>query len=711
MLMPLRLAHFLAGCLAVSTQLLAATELVQVRSGVGVVGRPVQLSGNLDVNGNGRPELLVAARWHVSFVEEDAGPRGYREVARLDGPESSSFRGAMLVDVAGADKGLLLHWAGQLELRDAATLDLRATRPDVFFGQMALGDVDGDGLPEIVIGDDYAVKLLDANTLESRGNLALGTERLAVANIVGDDRAEIISEDARAYTVTRSGAVLSATEVWNAGISGEWNPYVVDFDGHAAIVLHDTFGFTARLATFWPTPSLRALAPGDGPSFRPLFADVNGDGRVDFIMADNNRVRALDMASGVTLWERDTIYQAPYIGSVYSPITTELDGDGIIDLVWADASNDSGVVAIAVPLAGLPRWRSDFNQSRIIDWAPVRNAEGRSLIAYLTRASQVYPRLRTIGFLDGAAFTDYGGSSFSWLPGYTGFGATKAQHAITSLPLNGHEDAVAVSGAEYPMFGGNPLSRWLWTFDGNGALLSARALMTSIDPERIAAEQVLDRPERQLVVAGRMPQPASGPSVTSMRVEIVDYATGDVLWQSAVLPTYDGASMTQLEVADLDADGDLEIVAAYGTSIAILKPSASPGIVAEHGAQRFSLLDRGLGHNAMIAMLNGTDVAIYDGLSGVPEKTFELPEYAYCIALFTQGSGDNLMFATGNYVGTTVRRYADGGVVTSNWDFPNLSLAAIDIDGDHQIELIGSDLNIWRLDDSIFRDGFDAFIP
>jgi hypothetical protein len=450
----------------------------------------------------------------------------------------------------------------------------------------------------------------------------------------------------------------------------------------------------------------------DGPDFSTIFADVNSDGHVDLITTTNSEVRALDMVSGVTLWERDTIHQTPSIGSVYHPTANDFDGDGTIELAWANAGYSSGVVAISVPLVGAPRWRSDFKQSYVADSTLVRRAGGSSSIAYLTYATQELPGLGTLGFLDGSTFADQGGSDFSWLPGYDGFGRTVRQHAITSLPLDGIVDAVVVAGAEYPIFGGDPIARWLWTFDGNGALQSSRALMSSTDPQRIATAQVLDRPERQLVVAGWMPQGASGPH--SARVEIVDYSTGNVLWQSVPLPTYDGSPITKLDVADLDADGQLEIVVAYGKSVAILNPSTSSDVVAEYAAQQFSLLDRGVGRNAKFATLRGTHVAVYDGLSATPEKTFVLPDWAYCIALFTQAPDDVLMFVTGNYLGLTLRRYADGEILASSNEFLGFSLSAMDIDGDHRIEIVssGEGFNIWRLDnDYVFRDGFDEHAP
>jgi hypothetical protein len=710
MFTPLRLALVVIG-LMVSAQALAATELVRVRGGVGVIGGAVQLTGTLDVNSNGRPEVLVGAPSRVSFVEEDLeSPRGYREVAWIDAPGEMSFSGAMRVDVPGEATALLMQWSQQLELRDAATLRVKA-RLTGNFGKTTLGDVDGDGALEIVIGNDYAVKLLDPITLATRGDLALLVENIAVANIIGDARAEIISNEGRAYTVTRSGSNWSATEVWNAGLTGDWNPYVIDYEGHPAIVLHGFFSYEAQLATFSPTPSLRTLVPRTtGPEFRPVLADVNGDGRVDLITATSHELRALDITSGATLWQRDTIYEAPYIGSVYSPMAVDVNADGIVELVWSTGGNNGGVVAMSLPPTGAPRWRSDENQPRINDWTLVKQADGGRSIAYLTSWTQTMPRLHSIGFLDASTFTDQGGSALAWLPGYTGLDTTIQQHAIAAISLDGLVDATIVAGAEYPNSGGNPTAKWLWTFAESGALLNTRSLNSSITPEQMVAAQVLNGPERQIVIAGRLPRPAVGQSTTSMRVEIVDYATGNVLWQSAQLPTaYDGMNTTKLEVADLDADGQQEIVIAYGGRVAILKPSASQSVIAEYAGQTFSLTQRTVDQSGKVATVDEVNVAVYDGLSAIPEKTFVLPNSATCIALFRQTPSGDLMFATSGYYGTTVRRYADGGVAVTKANFLNLALSAMDIDGDHQIELIGSDLNIWRLDQGIlFRDGFDG---
>ncbi len=694
--------------LAYAGNVLASSNPSLVRNGVGLTGHPQRLSGVLDVNQNGRPELLVADRWHITIVEESANPRGYLEVVRVNAPGSSSYRSAMLVDADGLNPTLLLKWSDRLELRDATSLVVKAVHFGSF-GMLALGDIDGDGRPEIVIAGPWSVAFHDPETLEPLGSVPLAAGQIAVADIVGDARAEIVSGSGRAFTVTRTGDTFSSSMVWDADIDGEWTPFAIDTDGHTAILLHSLSGGSAELATFGPNPSIRTLIQSDAP-FSVVFADANADGRIDLVAAGNIEVVAVDIASGATLWTRDTIHGIPRLGFVHSPVAVDLDGDGTLEFAWADASYNSGVAVISMPLAGAPRWRTDFRQAGIVDWTLLdRIGNERSDIAYLTYGTQQPPRLGTIGLIDGATLADRSGSALAWLPGYSGGGME--QHAVTSIRVDGGVNTV-VAGAEYPQFGGNALAHWLWTFDSNGAFLDSRTISSSTAPHRIVTAQVLDRPERQLVIAGWMPRGESGPIVQTARVEIVDYSTGNILWQSALLPTYDGAPLSKLEVSDLDADGKLEIVVAYGTDVVVLRPFLGSDVFARYGSGGFSILDRGAGRNAKLAIARDLVLDVYDGLSPSPERTLPI-ESASCLALFAQYPDDEIMIAAGNYSGLTIRRYSDNQIVGVNdlWSAPG-PCSASDIDGDRRVELIGPNLSIWRVNnDFVFTDGFDRHFP
>lgn len=680
----------------------ASPDLQLVRGGVGITGAPQQLSGTLDTNGNGRGELLVAGREHVSIIEEDDSVRGFRELARLDwdGP-LAFFRGAQLIELADAEPALLLNWYSRLELRDASSLEIKATLDyEGVFDKFEVADIDGDGQPEIVTGNSRTIHLLDPRTLASRGSFQIPDEAFTVADILGDARAEVVTGDGRAFTVTRSGDSFLLTEVWNAGVAGRWFPYAVEWEGHAALVLHSWWGHYADLVTFHPTLSIRPLVPDGLPRFTPLFADANGDGRIDLVAAESFHLTAIDMSSGAILWERDTTHQEPYLGTAEYPVASDLDGDGAAELAWAGSRYASGVVAVSVPPFGGPRWRSDFFQSQVSDWTLIERADGSSSIAYLTRSAELQPWLSTIGFVDGSTFDDEGGSANEWLPGYDGLERRVQQNGIASLAVEGQSDIIVVAGTEHPTSGGHAFARWLWTFDASGSFLAERALASDMDPQRIVAAQVLDRAERQIVVAGPI-----APARTTARVDILDYASGQTLWQSAPLP---GGGVTKLDVVDVDADGELEIVI-NGVGIAIFKPSASHDAVVLHDGWKYSLLDRGAGRNALLATLRGVnDVAVYEGLSVVPDKTFHVDD-SISVALFAQAPEDVLMLVTGDYSGLAVRRYIDGETVATTSISGGMDLAALDIDGDHRVEIVGWELGFaaWRFDnDYIFRDSF-----
>ena len=68
-------------------------------------------------------------------------------------PECSGqlyFRGALL-SMSRRRSGVIVAWIDRLELRNIPTLGLQATLPGYYDRKPALGDVDGDGLVDLVV--------------------------------------------------------------------------------------------------------------------------------------------------------------------------------------------------------------------------------------------------------------------------------------------------------------------------------------------------------------------------------------------------------------------------------------------------------------------------------------------------------------------------------------------------------------------------------
>lgn len=688
---------FLAGMMLVGFA--SAAELTLVRKGVGLTGHPVDVAGTLDLNANGKPELLVARRGQVSLVEEVDDPRGYREIARLDDPLFQYLASALNVQGAGIEPALLLCWANnRCELRRQGDFRIKATITNAF--SPSLGDVDGDGQPEIVVNRGAETTLLDPGTLQMRASFPMPGAGLQ-ADILGDARNEIVlvGTQPRAYSVSRNGDDWTATEVWNSGLSGAWTVLPLPFEGRTALVLHDSL--TAMLATFDAVPALRTIDSGDAYVV-PLVADANADGQVDLITAGQADLRAIDVGTGALLWERDTVFDEPRLGFVHQPVAHDLDGDGVRELTWGNHAYESGVVAVSMPPVGSARWRSDFGQKQVIDWTVIDRGSGDRALAHLSMPGGA----GAIGIVNAITLADEAGSAHAWWPGPQAVQAA----GIASFVTAGNPGAVVVGSAVDQT--GIPTAAWLWYFNTNGEYVSGLATASTLAPERVVAAQVLARPERQLVIAGNMPLDGTpGPVLTRTRVEVVDADTGSVLWQSVAIPANSGSLVAQLDVADLDGDGQLEVVVADASNVTVLKPSSGTGAVVTHAASHFSLLAQGSGQPFLLATLDGNQASFYAGTAAVPTKQIPILEGAITIALMVDALDDAVLFATGGFSGLKVRRYEDGDIVAIDGAMPTDSLRAIDLDGHNGIEIVGTgdDLFIWRLrSDRIFRNGFDG---
>jgi hypothetical protein len=186
-----------------------------------------------------------------------------------------------------------------------------------------VGDLDGDGMPEVIIttsgegcffvlctytnkslyvyrGDTgglvFSRTITDAGTL-CVGAICGGTGAPAIANLDGGSDIEIVVDSSvglRAYE--NSGALL-----WvNPNVRGTWAsaPAIGNLDADDApeiVAVHDVYGPDQRRihivqpdgATSW-TYTLPTTAPGPR---MPVLADLNGDGWLDIIVASGQTPR------------------------------------------------------------------------------------------------------------------------------------------------------------------------------------------------------------------------------------------------------------------------------------------------------------------------------------------------------------------------------------------------------------------------------------
>lgn len=288
-----------------------------------------------DVDGDGMPEVVFTA-----YASPNYGSAGALIILSGDGageeqawtsiggyaPFASS--GVALGDLEGdgtpeiivisADyRVLALHADGSLVwASEARSSDLSA------YSYPSIADLDGDGLAEVIVG--RAIFSSDGTT-RGVGEYCMGGAYAisAVADLDGDGQQEVICGNA-AYRIDGSA-------IYANGLADGWSA-VGDFDGdgqgevvsvdNGSVWLTDTEG-----SLIWSN----SLVPGGGGG-PPTVADFDGDGQPEVGVAGSSGYAVFD-TDGSILWEAATTdaSSARTGSSVF-----DFEGDGQWEVVYAD---------------------------------------------------------------------------------------------------------------------------------------------------------------------------------------------------------------------------------------------------------------------------------------------------------------------------------------------------------------------------------------
>lgn len=320
-----------------------------------------------DVNGDGRPDI-VGASWvsgAATVIERNDDDTGWNAPTVIAGIDRN-VDGLVVTDVTGDGRPDIVSsvrvtgdirvvarntaGTGWEAAENAATVDSGAR-------SMAVGDLTGDGRPDIAVADRATgtVSVIARDTTHDGWNApaTAGTaggkpKAVAIADTTGDGKPDIVvanSADDSVSVISRNAAGTGWDPATTLGpLSGDPQTLAVadvTGDGHPDIVTstlddHSVSVISRSAAgTGWDRPQ-RIATVGRGP-YALAVADINGDGRTDIVTAEFH-------ASTVSVILRSAdgqSWKAPKAIPIdarnpESLTTSDMNGDGRPDLVVAN---------------------------------------------------------------------------------------------------------------------------------------------------------------------------------------------------------------------------------------------------------------------------------------------------------------------------------------------------------------------------------------
>ena len=307
--------------------------------------RPAE--GNIDASAaiadldgaEGLEIALVSTGGEVAVLGTDGELRWRRE---FPGPLVTSPTAADVAPAAGAEL-LVLNPDGRLFCLEGATGNTLwewAFPGGVGRGYTAVaaGDLDGDGLQDIVAGDNRG----SVACLDGQGRLEWiyqgdhgGTLCPAIADGDGDGRMEVWFGGTRTPLMCLNSDG-TARWAWDCRARGA-SPVAADLDGDGKMEIvgaadNQLAAFSWDGTRYWTQPLHRELDSAISA------ADLDGDGLLEVLAADLSGYLVCVSYSGVLLWEADVegwVRRSPSVGDV--------DGDGQPEVLVA---GDSGMVHV-----------------------------------------------------------------------------------------------------------------------------------------------------------------------------------------------------------------------------------------------------------------------------------------------------------------------------------------------------------------------------
>jgi hypothetical protein len=340
-----------------------------------------------DVNGDGVPEIVIGHEdGYVRVIDRNGSPLpGWPQPAIMSGSSPTSIDSSPAVADLHKDGTPEIivgvgskfqpspHHGGVIVFRNDGRVQCRFFTRDTFnvptgggpdgyadgvYSTPAIGDVNGDGFPDIVFGSwDHYVHAIDRNCHEISG-FPFNTEDTvwsspALYDVDHDGRMEIFIGNDYLGTPAFSGGVFHALDWQNGAVRVLWSRRVADViqsspaiadingDGRPDVVVgagnyfnrsdgHRVFAWdlaTGADIAGWP------VLTGGVTFSSPALGDLDGNGRPDVVIGSSDGVLQAYRGNGARSWAVHLpFYTGPGHAITASPIIADLNGDGHNDV-------------------------------------------------------------------------------------------------------------------------------------------------------------------------------------------------------------------------------------------------------------------------------------------------------------------------------------------------------------------------------------------
>ena len=414
----------------------------------------------------------------------------------------------------------------------------------IFVNAVSTGDVNSDGISDVAFAHSYLPGYSNYQGVLDGSNgstiwmqtVSYTVENVLMADIDNDaileaifagttasDELKIFVHDGEdgnlewSYTIgiasMNPDAFMFAEDIDSDGdldlvVGNEWvDFYIRAFDGDSSTLM-----WTSELLSGYA----RDLA----------FGDVTGDGNLNIIAATYDRVQVLEAINGTKSWYYSIA------GTIISVSTADFDNDAIIDVLAGGGADFSG----SPPNPDKSVWALKTTQTPLL-WEYTFGEYGNALAIGNLNGDQYMDVVTVCSSGDKANAINGEDGTELW----TWYG-TQNLYSVTTGDFNNNGQVdVAVAGADNrvtALYGNN--GNIMWQFTSTGSQIYRKNLQTT----DLNSDGNID------VIAG----------CDDSHVYAINGLNGGQLWSCAV-----GAASNEIELAQMDASGPLDVVVAVGS--------------------------------------------------------------------------------------------------------------------------------------------------